>query len=218
MELISSSFNNEEQQLFIQSFKQYLDYRNDKKAFVVNLDDIWQWLGISLKGNAKKLLVKNFKENEDFIIMSDGIAACSNEQAAFSNKTTDEVKERNLGGSGLNKETILLNVETFKKFCMTVKTEKADKVREYYIKMENILFQYIESLLIDMKVEKTQLLTDMQQVMECASWEKHNALLSGYSKTPVVYFIKMMDLEDGKSTSTFGAGSLCLWHNEVAAL
>ena len=67
LQLISSSFNDEEQQLFIQSFKKYLDYRlnhcdsnglneclmskilildirhrNDKKAFVVNLDDIWQ--------------------------------------------------------------------------------------------------------------------------------------------------------------------------------
>ena len=46
-------------------------HRNDKKAFIVNLDDIWQWLGISRKDNAKKLLFKNFKENEDFIIMSD---------------------------------------------------------------------------------------------------------------------------------------------------
>ena len=122
LELISSSFNGEEQQLFIQSFKQYLDYRNDKKAFIVNLDDIWQWLGISRKDVAKRILSKNFKENEEFIIICDEKAAPQFGGAAFSNKQTEESK--NIGGSGLNKETILLNVETFKKFCMYIQTEK----------------------------------------------------------------------------------------------
>jgi len=52
---IQESFNNFEQQLFVSSFYCYLNY-NSKTDFVVNLDDIWKWLGFSQKVKAKSLL------------------------------------------------------------------------------------------------------------------------------------------------------------------
>ena len=45
----------------------------------------------------------------------------------------------NLGGSGLNQETILLNTDTFKSLCMIAKTAQGKEMRKYYVKLENII-------------------------------------------------------------------------------
>jgi len=84
--------------MFIASFYCYLnhDYKND---FVIDLDNIWQWLGFSQKVNAKMLLEKQFIINKDY-----------NKSLLLQQKQT------NVKG-GHNKEIIMLNIETFKKFC-----------------------------------------------------------------------------------------------------
>ena len=51
---LKNSFSTDEQQLFISSFYCYLNYKSDD--FVVDLDDIWSWLGFARKTNAKNLL------------------------------------------------------------------------------------------------------------------------------------------------------------------
>jgi hypothetical protein len=57
---IKEKFTGFEQQLFISSFYCYLNY--DKNIdFVVDLDDIWKWLGFSQKIRAKE------KSNRKFI-------------------------------------------------------------------------------------------------------------------------------------------------------
>jgi hypothetical protein len=63
------------------------------------------------------------------------IAFSSNEQV-FEEK---EIKGKNLGGAGLNKEKIMLTVNTFKKFCLKASTKKADEIHDYYIKLEELL-------------------------------------------------------------------------------
>ena len=45
---------------------------------------------------------------------------------------------------GENKEIILLTINCFKKFCLKASTEQADKIYDYYIKMEEIITKYIE--------------------------------------------------------------------------
>ena len=35
----------------------------------------------------------------------------------------------------------MLNVETFKKFCLKAGTKKADEIHDYFIKLENIMFE-----------------------------------------------------------------------------
>ena len=52
-----------------------------------------------------------------------------------------EVKQTNQVKGGHNKETFMLNVETFKKFCLKAGTKKADEVHDYFIKLENIMFE-----------------------------------------------------------------------------
>jgi MSV199 domain len=51
--------------------------------------------------------------------------------------------EKNLGGAGLNKENIFLNIITFKKFCIKANTKKADEIHDYYIKLEELLQETI---------------------------------------------------------------------------
>ena len=54
---IKLNFSSFEQQLFVSSFYCYLNY--DKNFdFVVDLDNVWKWLGFNQKYNAKYLLEK----------------------------------------------------------------------------------------------------------------------------------------------------------------
>ena len=62
---IKENFTGFEQQLFVSSFYCYLNY--DKNLdFVVDLDDVWKWLGFSQKNNAIMLLEKYFKLDIDY--------------------------------------------------------------------------------------------------------------------------------------------------------
>ena len=62
---IKDNFTDFESQLFVSSFYCYLNY--DKNIdFVVDLDDIWKWLGFSQKIDCKRLLEKHFKLEIDY--------------------------------------------------------------------------------------------------------------------------------------------------------
>ena len=121
---IKDNFSSFEQQLFIGSFYCYLKY-DKKKDYVINLDDIWKWLGFTQKVSAKRLLEKQFIENIDYIFLFDL-----------------EVKQKG-GSGGHNKETIMLNIKTFKSLCLKSGTKKADEIHEYFIKLEEILHDVI---------------------------------------------------------------------------
>ena len=43
---IKQRFNNEQQQLFVASFYCYLNH-DSEKDFVIDMDDIWKWIGFS---------------------------------------------------------------------------------------------------------------------------------------------------------------------------
>jgi hypothetical protein len=62
---IKENFTGFEQQLFVSSFYCYLNY-NKNIDFVVDLDNIWKWLGFQQKINAKMLLEKYFKLDMDY--------------------------------------------------------------------------------------------------------------------------------------------------------
>jgi hypothetical protein len=95
---VKNNFTNYEQQLFLSSFYCYLKY-DSKNDFVIDLDNIWQWLGFSQKVNAKRVLEKNFIINEHYKLLP-----C---QPA---KQTTQPK------GGHNKEIFMLNIDTFKNF------------------------------------------------------------------------------------------------------
>jgi hypothetical protein len=62
---IQENFTSFEQQLFVGSFYCYLNY--DKNIdFVVNLDEVWKWLGFKQKIDCKRLLEKYFQLDIDY--------------------------------------------------------------------------------------------------------------------------------------------------------
>jgi len=62
---IKESFTESEQQIFVASFYCYLNY-NPKTDFVIDLDNVWQWLGFTQKVKGKQLLEKNFVIDVDY--------------------------------------------------------------------------------------------------------------------------------------------------------
>ncbi len=58
---IEDNFNNDEQKLYISHLFLYLNYHpiND---FVINLENVWKFIGFSNKANAKRLLKHHFIE------------------------------------------------------------------------------------------------------------------------------------------------------------
>jgi hypothetical protein len=131
IEKVKNNFTNYEQQLFLSSFYCYLKY-DSKNDFIIDLDNIWKWLGFSQKARAKELIEKNFTINKDykFLLSFEG-------KQSFDPQVGGAKKDTR---GGHNKEIIMLNIETFKKFCLKAGTKKADEVHDYFIKLENIIF------------------------------------------------------------------------------
>jgi len=97
-----------------------------------------------------------------------------------------------------------MSVKTFKKLCMISQTSKAEIVQEYYLKMEEVLQDYMEKIIHEEQIEKQKLITDLSITKEKALWERHNALLAGYSKTHLVYLMHMFNLENGRFVVKLG--------------
>ena len=137
---LKENFTEDQQYMFIQSFSMYLQY-DQETDYIIDLDNVYKWIGFSQKVNCKKLLVKHFEENKDYKV-SYGETALPIGKAVSSQN------------GGQNKETILLNIKTFKKLCMKSSTKKADEIHDYYIKMERILQDYMYE---QMEVEKKRI-------------------------------------------------------------
>jgi hypothetical protein len=122
IEKIQKSFTDDEQQIFVASFYSYLNY-NSKTDFVIDLDYVWKWCGFTRRDNSKRILDKHFTENVDYkkLLLKLEEQVTETTQNANTNK--------NLGGAGLNKETILMTVNTFKKFCLKAGTKRADEIQ-----------------------------------------------------------------------------------------
>lgn len=145
LEKIQTIFTQLQQHLFVVNFYCYLNYEEDE--FVVDFDNIWKWLGFTRKDNCKVVLEKHFDKDIDYkIFLNESkthikkkviIPAPEVAVAGIFNETCSPYK--NLGGAGLNKETIMLNIITFKKLCLKSNTKKADEIHDYYLKLEKIV-------------------------------------------------------------------------------
>ena len=136
---VKKEFNNYEQQMFVSSFYCYLnnDFNDD---FVIDLDNLWEWLGFNQKVKAKVLLENNFNIDIDYKI--------------FAPEPSGAKKENTRGGH--NKEKIMLNIETFKKYCLKAGTKKADEIHDYFIKLEKVLQEIIMEESNELKLQLEQ--------------------------------------------------------------
>jgi hypothetical protein len=163
-ELIIDKMDSDEQKQFVESFKIYLQYGDDDKKFIIDFDEVWKWVGFSQKVNAKRLLTKKFTQNINFIFY----------KGLFLKE--EPIKQ------GEN-EIILLNVSTFKKFCMTASTKRADEICDYYLKMENIMHQYTKEKMIEYE-KKIKKYIEVDKDTE-TFWDENS--ISYYDNKNVVY-------------------------------
>ncbi len=164
---IKEKFNEYEEQLFVANFFTYLNY-DQYKDFVVDMDLIWKWIGFSRKNECKNLLVNNFTENVDYKI----------EKPATASAVAGNIDEngKNLGGSGLNKENILLTIRCFKKMCLRAKTKKSDEIHEYYLKLEDVMNEVVSEQAQDLRIK-------LKNSIE----SKEQNLLTNFSNVPILY-------------------------------
>jgi hypothetical protein len=185
VEKVKNNFTNYEQQLFLSSFYCYLKY-DSKNDYVIDLDTVWQWLGFSQKIKAKQMLEKNFTINKDYKLL-----------------LYHAVKQTNQPKGGHNKEIFMLNVETFKKFCLKAGTKKADEVHDYFIKLENIMFEIAKEECEELKIQMMQLENTKNKEMEDKlikqkELEKEKYLLKQFAKIGnMIYIIKVKSYENG---------------------
>lgn len=146
---IKEKFTENEQQLFVASFYGFLKY-DAKTEFVIDLDDVWKWLGFSTKQKSKMLLENNFVKEIDYVIL-----------------LTPAVKQLQPIKGGHNKEIFMLNIATFKKFCLKAGTKKADEIHDYYIKLEDTLQEVVheESTELKMQLEKKNIELERSEKM-----------------------------------------------------
>ena len=85
---IKDSFTETQQRLFVSSFFCFLNY-NQTTDFVIDLDNVWKWLGFSQKARARELLEKNFTIDKDYKIST----RRSNEQDKNSHRLNDQGKQ-----------------------------------------------------------------------------------------------------------------------------
>lgn len=69
IQLIKENFNETDNELFKMSFNLFNQNYNSKDDFIINLDDVYKWMGFSRKDPAKRLLVNNFIKDRDYKII-----------------------------------------------------------------------------------------------------------------------------------------------------
>jgi len=193
VERVQKTFNNYEQQLFVASFYCYLNY-DYKKDFVIDLDNVWKWLGFQQKVKAKILLEKNFKINTDYIFL-----------------LSQPGKQTNNTQGGHNKEIFMLNIETFKKICLKAGTKKADEIHDYFIKLEQVLQDVLIEESSELKLQLDQQKTEFQLIEDKTKQEyneklekqkiieREKILLKEYACAGAIFYvIKVKTFENGQ--------------------
>lgn len=148
---IQENFTGFEQQLFVSSFYCYLNY--DKNIdFVVDLDNVWKWLGFSQKYNAERMLEKHFKIDIDYKNLAPQAGGATSEK-----------------WGGHNKQTIMLNIKCFKSLCLKAQTKKASEIHDYYMKMEEVLQEIVEEETDELRIQleqKDNIILDIKNTTE----------------------------------------------------
>jgi hypothetical protein len=166
VEKLKDNFSEDEQRLYVCNLFLFLNYHliND---YVVNLDNVWKFIGFSNKANAKRLLKNNFKEGLDYKI----VFTHSDENTSLLIRSDEQKTKDNRGGATFirtddgkfSSETIMLNINTFKKLCLKSNTENADKIHDYYIKLEMI---YNELMKEELDLQKNKIKEKEQLLIE----------------------------------------------------
>jgi phage anti-repressor protein len=191
---IKENFTDKQQQLFVSSFYCYLNF-NQKNDFVIDLDEIYQWVGFAQKVKGKVLLEKYFKVDIDYQILLSHVGK----------------QEKSHGGN--NKEKIMLNIKTFKLFCIKAGTQKANEIHEYFIKLEEILYEVVQEESNELKLQLEHKNNEIIQIKENhdkeliseKELEKQKVLLKQFGTVScIIYIIKVKSYDNGEYVIKIG--------------
>jgi len=170
LEKVKNNFTESQQQLFISSFYCYLNY-NPINDFIIDLDDVWKWLDFNQKYAAKRTLEKHFKINKDYKYLLTQLGEQDKEQHG-----------------GHNKQTILLNIKTFKLLCIKAATSKANEIHEYFVKLEEILHETLEEESNELKQQLEKNKNEKKELEnKFSEIEEENKLLQIRETIPIIY-------------------------------
>jgi phage anti-repressor protein len=164
-------FTTEEEINFCLSFQEYLFY--DNTDFIIDLKDVWKFIGYSSKDAAKHELLNTnfFRENKDYVI-----------QTSLIKKIGEGLWKKN------NKETIfLLTIDAFKLFCLITGTDQSRKIYDYYILLEKCLSEARKEEYEKLKTEHTNLKNKLSDRF------LQKQLLKNYHLKPVLYLIRISE-------------------------
>jgi len=196
LDKIKTNFSDADQQLFIASFYCYLNH-DTKKDFVIDLDNVWKWMGFSQKYNAERILESLFVIDIDYKLFAPPIRGANKESLL---SRTREQKGR--GGHNIKK--IMMTIKCFKSLCLKAQTKKASEIHEYYMKMEEVLHEVIEEegTELKQKMEEQKYLLDQktEELRITPELEKHRILLKEYGQISgsLVYIVRIKNCEHGK--------------------
>jgi len=198
LQKIKKEFTNYEQQLFLSSFYCYMNY-NQKTDFLIDLDEIWGWLGFSQKNKAKELLIKNYIENVDYKFMD-----------------YSEVKQKENGRGGHNIIKIFMTIRVFKSFCLKAGTKKADEIHNYYLKLEEIIHEVCSEETEELKIKLNNKTIELEEIDKKSKKEKdvlrENTLLEQFPKNRQCIYYGVIDNKSvsGEKLIKFGnSNDLC---------
>jgi hypothetical protein len=189
---IKNNFTDEDQQLFVASFYSYLNF--NKHDFLIDLDNVWKWLGFYQKDNAKTLLEKQLTIDKDYKIFAPAASGAKK------------------GRGGHNIKKVMLTINAFKSLCLKAGTKKADKIHEYYLKLEETLHEIVNEESNELKLQLEDVkntLTNNNKTIETLKREKHlekqSLLLREFGAVgAIVYIIKVKSYENGEYVIKIG--------------
>lgn len=144
--MLLEAFTSDEERQFVVAFQMYLNHADHSNTFVISLDDVWKWVGFSRKDPAKRVLIQKHQVGVDFCIETpqniiennQSMKALHQDVERFQSNSTD------IQNGGHNKEIIRMTIDSFKNLCMMANTEQGKRVRQYYIKMEKVMHDFIK--------------------------------------------------------------------------
>ena len=160
---------------------------------MIDLDDVWKWLGFNQKVKAVALLEKQFIIEKDYKLL-----------------LSQQVKQKKEGRGGHNKDTIMLNLKTFKLFCIKADTKKAQEIHEYFIKLEELMQTIVQEESDELKLQLENHIIQFETYKQNTNNEKEllreKTLLEQFSKNTQCIYYGYIDnkQDDDKDVIKFG--------------
>lgn len=200
---IKENFNDSEQQMFVASFYCFLNY-NQRNDFVIDLDDVWKWIGFNQKYNAKHMLEQNFMIDIDYKIIAPECSGAKNNNKILLNQKSEQTKPTR---GGHNKETIKLTIRTFKLFCLKAGTKKAEQIHEYYIKLEETLQDVIQEESNEIKQQLEEKIIELQNTENEKEKIREKTILEQFSNNTQCVYYGMIDNVSDKNEKLIKFGN-----------